>query len=667
MRGVMILALLVLGAAAGSAHARPFAAEDVVKEIWVASPDIAPAGDAVVYSVEADDLARDESVSQIWLAPWEGGEPRQLTWRGGSGAHTPKFGPDGAQVAFIAARDGKDGEDALWLLPLAGGEARLLPGIEGSVEDFAWSPDGRYLALILGDPEPELAKDADGEDIPLPVVIDRYRFKTDGVGYLGKERERLWLYELASGTAVRLTRGDYDEYAPAWSPDSSRIVFASRRAEDQDRTADSNLYIARVDRPESEPVQLTSFAWADNPLDSGSYPAWSPDGTRIAYIRGGDPALIWYAATELAVIPAEGGEPVVLTAGLDRNIVDPFWMADGASIGFILEDDGERQLASVPAGGGQVTVLLGGERALSSPSVSNNGHLALLSTTPTMPNEIHALDSGELRRLTRHNDDWLADIDLATLSATSFTSKDGTRVHGFVMLPAGAKPGEKLPTMLHPHGGPASQYDYTFDSWQQAFAGAGYAVLTPNPRGSTGRGTEYSNAIHSAWGSVDVEDVLAAVDDAVARGIADPERLVIGGWSYGGMLTNYTIATDQRFKAAMSGAGIANVFAGYGTDQYILEYELEVGTPWDNFEDWMRISFPFFENERIVTPTLFIVGDEDVNVPTLASEQMYQALKSRRIDTELVIYPGEDHSFVRPSFRIDRMKRWLAWYEAHLK
>jgi dipeptidyl aminopeptidase/acylaminoacyl peptidase len=304
---------------------------------------------------------------------------------------------------------------------------------------------------------------------------------------------------------------------------------------------------------------------------------------------------------------------------------------------------------------------------LGSPDAAADGRIVVRSSTPTKPYEIFALDGGDLRQITNHNGAWLAEIDLATPEYTSYTSKDGTEVRGFVMLPRDAVAGQRLPTLLHPHGGPAAQYDYLFDSWQQVFAGAGYAVLTPNPRGSTGRGTDYSNAIHSAWGSVDVEDVLAAVDDAVAKGIADPDRLVLGGWSYGGMLTNYVMASDTRFKAAMSGASIGNVFAGYGTDHYVLEYELEVGTPWENFDDWLQISYPFFQNQRIVTPTLFMVGGADVNVPTLASEQMYQALNSRGIDTELVIYPGESHGISRPSYRVDRMKRWLAWYAEHLQ
>jgi dipeptidyl aminopeptidase/acylaminoacyl peptidase len=223
-----------------------------------------------------------------------------------------------------------------------------------------------------------------------------------------------------------------------------------------------------------------------------------------------------------------------------------------------------------------------------------------------------------------------------------------------------------LPTVLFSHGGPQSQNAAEFSMNWQIFAGHGYAVVAPNYRGGTGRGEAYAKAIYADWGSVDVADDLAAVDDAVARGVADPNRLVIGGWSYGGILTNYVIASDKRFKAAVSGASISNVFAGYGTDEYIRDYETELGRPWENPQGWLKISYPFFHNERIVTPTLFMAGDKDFNVPLLNSEQMYQALKSRGVDSELIIYPGEFHGLKRPSFLKDRMQRWLAWYDARV-
>lgn len=665
-RFLLCIAGLALAFQSGAGLARAFQPEDVVKEIRVASPDISPDGSKVVYAVTSNDLERDEAVTHVWMAQWDGSATRQLTFREGENESDPKFSPDGRLIGFLSARADEEEETRLWLLPVAGGEAWPLTGIEGSVEDFAFSPDGRHIALIVADPEPELKKDADGDEIPLPIVIDRYHFKMDGVGYLGKQRSRLWLYDMESGTAKRMTDGDYDEALPAWSPDGTRVAFVSRRAPDPDRTPDYNIYVARADAPGAEPLRVTPSDRADCAPDFGSYPAWSPDGSEIAYVMGGDPELIWYAATSLAVVPASGGEPRILTPDLDRNVYNPSWTPDGEAIRFVVEDDGRQKLVSVPARGGALTTLVEGELVVSSPARAADGRIALLSSNPTMPFELFALDGGRLRQISHHNEAWLKDIDLGVQTYTSYRSKDGTEVRGFVMLPPGAKEGESHPAFLHPHGGPAAQYDYSFDSWQQVFAGAGYVVLTPNPRGSTGRGTAYAAGIDAAWGSVDVEDDLAAVDDAVARGIADPERLVVGGWSYGGMSTDYLITRDNRFKAAMAGASIGNVLLGYGTDMYILEYEIELGLPWENLDVWIRNSFPFLEADKIETPTLFMVGGADVNVPTWASEQMYQALKSRGIDTQLVIYPDEDHSIGRPSFRIDRMRRWLKWYADHL-
>jgi dipeptidyl aminopeptidase/acylaminoacyl peptidase len=221
--------------------------------------------------------------------------------------------------------------------------------------------------------------------------------------------------------------------------------------------------------------------------------------------------------------------------------------------------------------------------------------------------------------------------------------------------------------VLRIHGGPVYQFSNEFDFDWQLLAAEGFAVVAANPRGSSGRGEKFSMAIWADWGNKDGQDVLAAMDYAVAQGVADPNRLGVGGWSYGGILTNQVIARDQRFKAAISGAGQSNALAGYGTDQYVREYEAELGTPWGNTTTWLRVSYPFFHADRIVTPTLFLCGDRDFNVPLLNSEQMYQALRSLGRETQLVIYPGEYHEIRKPSYRRDRLERYLDWYGRHLK
>jgi dipeptidyl aminopeptidase/acylaminoacyl peptidase len=633
----------------------------------------------VAYAVETADLAADTSVSHIWMTSWDGSRHVQLTSRDKESESLPRFSPDGSRLGFLSDRSGssdKNEDTHLWLLDRAGGEAKPVAGLKGSVEDFVWSPDGKQLALILFDPDPDTpnapgapdTKDADKR--PKPIIVDRYFFKDDQEGYRGTRRHRLWLYDLATGTARRLTSGEFDESLPAWSPDGKAIVFVSNRGADPDRGYDTNLY--RVSAAGAgEPLRLTSFAGADNDPAYGSYPAFSPDGRSIAYVEGGPVELFAYGTRHLAVVPANGGERRLLTGNLDRNVSMPLWSPDSRSISFTVEDDGAERLARVDVGSGTITDVAGGERAFFSlsgaPGKPTSARAVALLTTPMLPPEVVGIEGSKVRQLTRQNDAWLATVILNPVTFTRFKSPDGTEVHGFLTLPAGATPGKPLPTILNNHGGPQAQFDWSFDATWQALAGRGYAVIASNPRGGTGRGQDYAKAIYAAWGSVDVKDALAAVDDVVAKGIADPKRLGVGGWSYGGMLTNYVIASDQRFRAAVSGAGTSNAWAGYGTDQYINDYETELGKPWENPEAWNRVSYPFLKNDRIITPTLFIVGQEDWNVPLINSEQMYQALRSRGVPTKLIIYPGEHHGIDRPSFQKHRMENWLGWYDKFIK
>ena len=691
---------LALAVALGSgAHARPVTPDDYARLARVGDPQVDPSGQWVAYTVSTTDVAADKGQTHIWMVSWDGQRTVQLTNRAGESESTPRFSPDGRWLAFVSGRGAETpGDDGLWLMDRLGGEGRKLAGVKGSVSDVAWSPDGKHLALIVDDPEPEgeaaatttvtLTKPDAGaapspakpegavppavavttkEKPPKPIVIDRFHFKQDREGYLGKKRQRLWLYDVATQTAHRLTTGDYDEALPAWSPEGKAIAFVSNRSKDPDRGYDNNVFVVDAGPGPTAPRALTTFEGEDNPPGLGSYPAWSPDGREIAYIQGGPVKLIGYGVRTLAVVPAAGGAPRLLTAGLDRNVSHPKWSPDGKAIRVLEEDDEAQVVAEVPAAGGPLKVVAGGWRTFSAPQTAPSGAMALLLTTPNQPNEVVALDgSGAVRQLSHQNDAWLKELDLARTERTAFKSRDGTEVHGLLVTPANAQPGQKLPTMLFNHGGPNSQLGGAFNLDWQVYAGHGLAVVAHNFRGSTGRGQAFASAIYAKWGSVDVQDALAAVDDAIKRGVADPNRLVVGGWSYGGILTNYVIASDRRFKAAVSGASISNVLAGYGTDQYVNDYETELGRPWENLQGWLKISYPFYQNARIVTPTLFMAGDKDFNVPLLNSEQMYQALKSRGIDSGLVIYPGQFHGLTRPSFLKDRMQRWLAWYDAHL-
>jgi dipeptidyl aminopeptidase/acylaminoacyl peptidase len=300
-------------------------------------------------------------------------------------------------------------------------------------------------------------------------------------------------------------------------------------------------------------------------------------------------------------------------------------------------------------------------------ATSPGGLVAVLAGSATQPNEIYAVEQGSLRALTSENLAWLAEVQLATTEDFSAKGKDGTIVNGLLAKPAGYHSGTRYPTLLRIHGGPNGQDQHAFNFERELFAANGYAVIAANYRGSAGRGAAYQKAIYADWGNKEVQDLLAAVDQVVAMGVADPDRLGIGGWSYGGILTDYTIATTTRFKAATSGAGSALQSSMYGVDQYIYQYDTEVGPPWKNQALWEKISYPFWHADRIKTPTLFLGGEKDFNVPIAGGEQMYQALKSLGVDTQLVVYPGQFHGLSIPSYQRDRLQRYLNWFNRYLQ
>jgi dipeptidyl aminopeptidase/acylaminoacyl peptidase len=604
------------------------------------------------------------------MTAWDGARTIRLTHTPKAKEHTPRWSPDGRFLAFLSDRDNEKEMTQVWLLDRSGGEAERLTDFPGGVEDYAWSPDGKRLAVIASDPDPEAetkqAADEEDRKTPKPVVIDRYYFKEDMIGYLTELRQHLYLFDLGTRKAENLTPGRHDEHLPSWSPDGTKIAFVTKRGADPDRHENYDIYVIEA-RAGATARQVTTEPSSDCAPELDSPPAWSPDGNSIAYPQAGPPELYWYSAYPLAVVPAEGGPARAVVKGLDRSMVQPRWSADGKSITFLLEDDRNVHLARVPAAGGSVERLTPKGRTVSDYDTGPGGKIAVSQGTGTEPFEIHVLEAGGAARpLSRQNDTLVAGLRLATPEEISVKSKDGTTVNGFLVKPAGYRAGTKVPTILDIHGGPTAQFQHEFMFDWQYYAARGYAVLGMNPRGSTGRGTDYCKALFADWGGKAIPDVLAAVDWAVAQGIADPQKLAIGGWSYGAILTNYVIAADTRFKAAVSGAGISNVFAGYGTDQYIREYDIELGPPWKNFDVYVKNSAPFLHADKIVTPTLFMCGQEDWNVPVINSEQMYQALKSLGRDTQLVVYPGQSHGISVPSYQRDVLDRWVGWFDSRL-
>jgi dipeptidyl aminopeptidase/acylaminoacyl peptidase len=556
----------------------------------------------------------------------------------------------------------------VWLLNRAGGEAIKITDVKGGVSDHVWSPDSKRLALVVNDPDPA---DPDSDDkekpenekkTPKPIVIDRYWFKADGDGFLRGARSHIYLFDVETKKAEILTPGVFDEESPAWSPDAKQIAFIRRHGEgDVDKMPNRDVFVVEA-RAGAEPRRLTSTT-----AEELGRLAWSPDGSRIAYRLGDELKYYAYDQAKLTVIPASGGTPQVLTEALDRPVSAPTWSADGRWLWFTVEDDRAEYVGRIAATGGSVERLTTGRKVDSNLTAgSSDVAFAMLSSTATTLPEVHAFEGGQLRKLSTHNDEWLKTVALGTTEDVTSTSKDGTIVNSLLVKPAGFDPSKKYPLLLRIHGGPNGQDNYSFHYEREIFAAHGYLVLAVNYRGSNGRGNAYQKAIFADWGNLEVVDLLGAMDAIQKQPWVDSTRLGIGGWSYGGILTNYTIAQDTRFKAAISGAGSSNQISMYGSDMYIQQYEQELGPPWKNPDLWLKISYPFFKADRIKTPTLFLVGQNDFNVPLAGSEQMYQALRSLGVDTQLIIYPNQFHGITIPSYRIDRMQRYLDWYKKYL-
>jgi dipeptidyl aminopeptidase/acylaminoacyl peptidase len=653
------LVLFAGGSAFGQVK-RPLRSSDLYHLKEVRDPQLSPDGGWVAYTVTTIDSAKDKSDNDIWMTSWDGATTIRVTSSPESES-TPRWSPDGRYLAFLSGRqEGKGAQ--IWLLDRRGGEAQRVTQLKGGVSEFAWSPDSRRMVLVVDEETDSVArKDTAEHKTPKPIVIDRYNFKQDIAGYLGSKRSHLSLFDVETRKTATLTSTLEDDESPSWSPDGRLIAFVRGPVAEPDKARDNDIYVVEA-REGAAPKQLTTF---DGPDDGR--PSWSPDGKWIAFFRGDEPKYQAYNLSKLAIVASDGSAPArVLTEALDRPLSNAQFSSDGKSVYVLMADDREQQLARVRVPDGTVERLITGKRVVTSYTTAPNGRFAVLTSTPDRSAEIFAWDNGALRQLSHQNDSLFAQLQLGSTEGLTSKSKDGTEVHGVLVRPANAPPG-KLPLILYIHGGPNGQDSYSFSFDREFFAANGYAVLSVNYRGSNGRGSAYQKAIFADWGDKEVADLLGAVDEAVRSGVADGDRLGIGGWSYGGILTDYTIATTPRFKAAVAGAGSALQLAMYGTDQYITQYNQEIGPPWKNQDLWIKISYPFFHADRIRTPTLFMGGAADFNVPIIGGEQMYEALRSLGVPTELVIYPGQFHGLTIPTYRKDRLDRFLAWYDRYVK
>ncbi len=636
--------------------------DDYFQIARVGDPQISPDGKWVAYTVNRSDLKEDKSETQIWRISTDGGTPMPMTAKGNS-ASSPRWSPDGKYLSFTASRG--EGRSQVWLLDRNGGEAQQLTDVKQGVQSHLWSPDGSKLALIVRDPSPEDLpenKDKPKAKTPKPWVIDRLQFKRDVAGYLDRRRSHIFVFDVASKKLTQVTSGDFDDSQPAWSPDGKKIAFTSNRTQEPDSNRNTDIFVVAADNSDQG---KTLQRITDNPGSDAS-PAWSPDGKWIAYVTVTDISKMWYATHFLAIVASAGGAPTVISQKTDRNVSGPKFIGDGSSIAFILEDHGETHVAEMRVNGGSPTRLDKAKGSVGNFQTGKDGSFVFAMSGPMIPSEIFVQSGNDLRRLTHTNDDLLAQLSLSDAEKFTSKSKDGTPIEYYFYKPANYQAGQKVPALLRPHGGPVGQYENTFSFEAQLFAANGYAVILPNPRGSSGYGQAFCSAIWADWGNKDFEDVMSSADDAVARGVADPDKLGVGGWSYGGIMTNNVITKTGRFKAAITGASEVNYVSNYGHDHYQYEYETELGLPWRTKELWDRIS-PFTYIEKVTTPTLIMGGEKDWNVPILNSEQLYQALKRLGRTTQLVVYPGESHGFTKPSYIKDRWERYLAWYGKFVK
>ena len=630
----------------------------------ISSIDVSHSANLVVYSVSSVDEKKDRYRNDIWLLDLQKNKEKILL-KGNPSIGKTRFSPDDIVLGYLAPGRGKYADyQQIWTINTKNLVKRQITRLKANINDFEWSPDGKKIILVAESKASDEKTKKTSIKTPEPIVIDRYHFKQDGNDFLGDERQHLYLLDINSRTTKQLTKGSSNEFLPSWSPDNKKIAYVTKTG-DMDRTDNYDIYVLEIDSIE-DPIQLTTAPGSDS---ANSRPQWSPDGKKIAYLYGDDSALLWYALTELAVIDLDTKINSILTKELDLNTASPQWSDDGQNIYFIIEDNMKSQLAKYSLKDQTISRITPPNYYISGWAknyVVRNGKIGLILSNTNSPDEVFFYDEGNLSQQSHHNSELLSSKKILETETISFLATDGEELFGMMIKPDNFDPSKKYPLIIRMHGGPVSQYGLYFSYDWQLFAASDYVVMAINPRGSSGRGLDFQKVIFADWGNIDADDISELADYAISLGYIDENKLGLGGWSYGGMLTNYVIAKDQRFKAATSGAGIANILSGFGDDQYIREYIAEMGTPWDNTETWLRVSHPFLNANKIVTPTLFLVGEKDYNVPLIGSEQMYQALKHLNIPTELVVYPGEHHSFSTPSYNKDVLERYLAWYEKYL-
>ena len=637
--------------------------DHIMKMKSVESLALSPDSKWIAYVVTRVDEEKDKKFSQIHITSIDGKSTLPMT-AVYMNASDPQWSPDGKYLAFLGVRGtDKDTENQVWTLDLRGGEAVQFTNVPQGVNSYRWSPDGTKMALVIKDAKPQTnAPDENSSNEKLePFVIDRLQFKKDYVGYLDRRRTHIYIKN-GNEKPIQITFGDYDDSDPQWNPDNKLIAFVSKREGDPDANNNSDIWVvdSSDDKKNRELKKLTINPGPD------TNPSWSPDGNTIAYISSIEPDKLWYATEHLAITDKNNGETKLLSLNYDRMISSPMFSNDGKSIFALASDRGNRPLIKFDLSNGDKENMTPGELSVRNYAIGNKDKIITLMSSHHSPFNFYLIKRNEIINLTNYNNAILKDTKLADVKRLIVPGWRNEPVESFIYYPPNYDNQKIYPTIFVLHGGPVSQHDTSFDEFAQLYAANGYIAVLPNPHGSSGYGQAYSYALNKKWGVPDFEDVDAIADYLVENGVSDPNKLGVGGWSYGGILTNYVITKSTRFSGAVSGASEVNHRANYGHDIYQNEWEVELGLPWVNIEDWEAIN-PFNDLGKVTTPTLVIGGQLDWNVPILNSEQLYQVLKRRGIDTKLVVYPGEYHGISRPSFVRDRYERFIDWFDQYVK
>jgi dipeptidyl aminopeptidase/acylaminoacyl peptidase len=632
---------------------RPLGLDDVFTVRAPSDPQLSPDGTRVAFVITTAHRDADENRSAIWVLDVDGAtEPRQLT--DGPADAAPRWSPDGSELAFVAGGRGESTE--LRALPMTGGESRVVAAAKG-LRSAAWSPDGTRLAY--------LAVVGAGEAHE-PVVVRRLGYKADGAGLLAEQRAHLFVVGREGGDATQLTTGDFSIAGqPAWSPDGARLAWLAAVDPDRDLDMVTSLFVTDADG--GEPTRLT-----ESPFIAAAV-TWTPSGDGFV-IAGRERMRVGH--TSLWTLAASGGEPVRIAADFDRNVMiggpgypgsPPKVRADGERIVFCARDAGATHVYATQLDGAPEKILGDGAFNISGVAVdAAQTRLIVVASTPSNPGEVY-VDGVRCTSL------WPDDLEVIEPVERTFTAPDGTPIHGWVVRRDDAEsPG---PLLLDIHGGPHNAWNASLDLehlYHQTLAQQGWTVLYVNPRGSDGYGEAFFRAVAGAWGTSDADDFLCAIDALVVDRIADPARLAVTGYSYGGYMTCWLTATTDRFAAAVSGGCVSNMISDMATSDlgyYLAWLEMGGGPGAENIELMEKLS-PITYVDAVTAPTLILHGENDDRCDIGQAEEWFGALRVRRVETELVRYPGASHLFIlngRPSHRIDYNRRVADWVVEHIK